>query len=180
MKAESLLARVKSGHSLTSHEIDFVRRALTDKMSDEDPYTLIHVLWKSEDRASRELIAPFLHGDDEMVRRIALQTLTALFPTEEMFDLAVASVNDASKQVRMAGATAVGRLGASLPRRRSEAARLLLERFEQQRGDVEWEAYYEGLLDLTQTPMNRRPLATRALRAGDIDAAVITAARALL
>ena len=118
---------------------------------------------------------------DEMVRRIALQALTALAPSEEVFNLALRMAHDASKYVRMVSATAVGTLGALLPQRAPEAARFLLENLELRRSNAnaEWESYYEGLLDLLQVPQEKRPLATKALSVADIQPDVIAAARSM-
>jgi len=181
MNADSLLMRLKRGERLAEREIDSVRRALADKGTSEDKYTLVHVLWKSGDVQSRDVIKAQLVDADEMVRRIALQAVTELFPDDEAFDLALNSLRDPSQYVRMAAATALGSLGATLPARSAEAARLLLEFFVRRQAEMgpEWEAYYEGLLELMQVPQDRRPLATKTLRAGDIDNAVIASARRL-
>ena len=181
MNVDSLLMRVKSGERLAEREIDSVRRALADDRTAEDKYTLIHVLWKSGDVQSRALIEARLLDADEMVRRIALQAVTELFPDDEAFDFGLNSLRDPSQYVRMSAATALGSLGALLPARSAEAAAHLLEVFEERQVEMgpEWEAYYEGLLELMQVPQNKRPLATRALRAGDIDLTVIASARHL-
>ena len=181
MNAEALLSRVKRGERLTEREHDFVRSALADERTREDKYTLIHVLWKSYDTRSRDLIWAHASDPDEMVRRIALQALTELAPSEEVFNLALRMAHDSSKYVRMVAATAIGTLGALLPQRVAEAARFLLENFErsQSTADSEWESYYEGLLDLVQVPQDRRPLATSQLRRGDIQSEVIATARSL-
>lgn len=181
MNAESLLNRVKAGDRLTERELDVVRRALADERTQEDKYTLIHVLWKSSDSLSRSLIWAHASDSDEMVRRIALQALTELTPSEEVFNLALRMSEDPSKYVRMVAATAIGTLGALLPHRAAEAARCLLENFErcQSDADSEWESYYEGLLDLAQVPQDKRPPATRELRAADIQPEVIATARSL-
>ena len=181
MNAESLLTRVKRGERLTPHELNWVRQSLVERMSDEDKYTLIHVLWKSRDRESEDLIRAHLTDGDEMVRRIALQTLADLFPRDDIFDLAVASLHDPSAYVRMIAASAVGTLGATLVSRAGEAAAVLLQRFERSHidDDPERVAYYDGLLNLMEIPWNIRPLPTRPLRAKDIDTAVIAAAREL-
>jgi hypothetical protein len=181
MNAETLLDRVKRGERLTEREVNFVRSALADERTQEDKYTLIHVLWKVYDARSRALIWPHAADPDEMVRRIALQALTELAPSDEVFNLALRMAEDSSKYVRMVAATAIGTLGALLPRRAAEAARFLLENFELRHSaaDSEWESYYEGLLDLVKMPRDKRPLATRDLRSADIQPEVIAVARSL-
>ena len=181
MKAEGLLTRVKRGERLTERELDFARHALADQNTREDTYTLIHILWKACDTRSRDLIWPYASDPDEMVRRITLQALTELAPSEEVFNLALRMAQDSSKYVRMVSATAIGTLGALLPRRAAEAARFLLENLErgQTTADSEWESYYEGLLDLVQVPQDKRPLVTRDLRSADIEPQVIATARSL-
>ena len=181
MNAQTLLCRVKGGERISERELDFVRRALADQRTHEDKYTLIHVLWKAYDRRSRNLIWTQATDSDEMVRRIALQALTELTPSEEVFNLALRMAQDPSKYVRMVAATAIGTLGALLPQRAAEAARFLLENFERRQAtaDSEWESYYEGLLDLVQVPQDKRPLATRELRSADIQPEVIATARSL-
>ena len=182
MNAETLLDRVKRGDRLTEREVDFVRSALAEVGTPEDKYTLIHVLWKAYDVRSRALILAHATDPDEMVRRIALQALTELAPSDDVFNLALRMAGDSSKYVRMVAATAVGTLGALLPRRTAEAARFLLENFErcQAAADYEWESYYEGLLDLVKAPQDKRPLATRDLRSADIQPEVIATARSLV
>jgi hypothetical protein len=181
MNVDNLLSRVKRGERLTERELDFVRRALADQRTQEDSYTLIHILWKACDARSRDLFWRHATDSDEMVRRIALQALTELAPSEEVFNLARRMAQDPSKYVRMVAAPAIGTLGALLPQRAGEAARFLLENFErrQSNADTEWESYYEGLLDLVQVPQDKRPLATRELRSADIQPEVIATARSL-
>lgn len=181
MNAETLLQRVKGGARLTERELDFVRRTLADERTQEDKYTLIHILWKSHDPPASNQIWAHATDSDEMVRRIALQALTELVPSEDVFNLALRMAEDRSRYVRMVAATTVGTLGAQLPKRAAEAARLLLENFErcQSNADAEWESYYEGLLDLVQVPHDKRPLVTRDLRSSDIQPEVIATARSL-
>jgi hypothetical protein len=181
MNVEALLSRAKGGGRLTSREIAFVRRALRDERTREDKYTLIHVLWRADDTESRDLIWSRASDPDEMVRRIALQALTELAPSDEVFNLALRLAQDPSKYVRMVAATAIGALGALLPRRAAEAARFLLANFErrQSTADAEWESYYEGLLDLLKVPQDGRPPATKDLRSVDIQPELIARARSL-
>jgi HEAT repeat protein len=176
-----LLSRVKQGGQLAVQERDLVRRALADQSTPEDKHTLIHILWKARDAQSGTLIWARVADEDEMVRRIALQALTELTPSAEVFNLALRMAEEPSKYVRMVAATAIGTLGALLPQRTAEAARFLLENFERRQAtaDAEWELYYEGLLDLVQVPQDKRPLATRDLRMADVQPEVIATARSL-
>lgn len=179
MNSDALLSRVKSGQQLTRVELESVRRTLSDPNSRDDKYTLIHILWKAHDTDSWDFISSHTANSDEMVRRISLQALAALFPTGEVFDLALHLSHDPSKYVRMAAATAIGTLGTRLQERTADAARFLLKNFEQSIGTSEWDSYYEGLLTLAQVPEIRRPLATRELDVKDVDPEVIAKVRAL-
>lgn len=67
MNGASLLIRVKRSEQLTKPELDFVRRSLRDGNTQDDTYTLIHVLWKSYDPQSRNLIWAHATDSDEMV-----------------------------------------------------------------------------------------------------------------
>jgi hypothetical protein len=181
MNPEVFLKRVKRGERLTEGELGIVRGALANAGIHEDQYTLIHILWKASDRRSADLIWAHVLDSDEMVRRIALQALSELVPSDQVFELALSMVQDPSKYVRMVAATAIGTLGAVLLNRAPQAGRLLLENLErcQSESSTEWEWYYEGLLELLQVPQDRRPLATRELRSADVNPEVIAAARSL-
>lgn len=181
MNPESLLSRVKEGGRLTERELEAVRGALAEGER-HDKYTLVHVLWKARDSASERLVWACTDDSDEMVRRISLQALSELSPSDDVFCLALRMAEDRSKYVRMVAATTIGVLGASMPRRTPEAARCLLEKFDQHRsaGDPEWEYYYEGLLDLLGVPVQKRHSVNRELRVTDIDAELIGTARSMV
>jgi HEAT repeat protein len=181
MNPESLLNRVKEGNTLTERELEAVRRALAEG-AEHNKYTLVHVLWKAHDPGSKGLILACTDNPDEMVRRIALQALSELLPSDEVFDLALRMTEDGSKYVRMAAATTIGRLGASMSHRTAEAAGFLLRSLEQRQStdDPEWEYYYEGLLDLIQVLHQKRPSVNRELRVTDIDAEAIRIARSMV
>jgi hypothetical protein len=82
----------------------------------------------------------------------------------------------------MAGWSAIGDLGARVDGHRAEAATVLLDAFERLRGhpSPEWESSYEGLLNLTEQPMNNRPMPTRSMQHADVDPEVIALARAMV
>lgn len=180
MDAVSLLKKLQTGGHLDECEIASVRRALSADPT-QDRYTLIHVLWKASDLQSFHLIKQHLIDTDDMVRRIALQTLVDLFPSDDTFDISYRMTHDQSPYVRMVAVVALGGLGASLPHRTSDAVRLLLEGFERllRDHDQEWEYYYEGLLNVTGAPMIDRPSSTRDMSVGDVRSDVISAARRL-
>jgi len=182
MALESLLERAKRGESLTEEERQSVRRELAAQSKGADPYTLIHILWKSRDEHSRSLIGSSITSSDEMVRRIALQALVELWPSDDIFEIACRLlVDDPSGYVRMAAATAVGEMGARFPANASKAAVVLLQVFDALAAaeGPEWEAAYEGLLELLNVPQMARPLATRRLTGAQIDPQIIEAARAV-
>jgi HEAT repeat protein len=182
MNCDALLEKAKKGQTLTDEELSWARQALVAPREACDPYTAIHVLWKTRDRRSRAQIASAVTSADEMVRRIALQALAELWPSEDIHDIAIQLMNqDESKYVRMAAATVVGDLGASLPQRAPRAAFELLKALEASNAPKgpEWESYYEGLLNLLRVPVSARPPATAPLNPRDIDPAVLAAARAL-
>jgi hypothetical protein len=179
---DEFLARVKRGDKLSSTELDDVRNALSAAEASADPYTLIHILWKSGDERSRPLIASSLADRDEMVRKIAIQALAELWPSAEIHEIACQLLlDDPSKYVRMAAATVVGDLGAAIPEQASQSAQILLRAFDgmtSTRGP-EWEAYYEGLLNLLRMPAAARPAATRPLCPEDLDSKIVEKARAM-
>jgi hypothetical protein len=182
MNVNDLLTRTQQGHRLTALELDFVRTALSDSNTAEDTYTLIHILWKARDTEATSLFWKHTRHPDEMVRRIALQALVRLSATNEVLRLAMDMTTDPSVYVRMVAATAVGTIASLRPERASEAAELLLDGFArlQSGGGVEWESYYEGLLELTSAPQGARPLATKDVQMRDVNPAVIEAARRLI
>jgi HEAT repeat protein len=178
----ALLARVKRGDRLSSAELEDVRNELSAARAGADPYTLIHILWKSRDETSRPLVASSIASGDEMVRKIALQALAELWPSPEIHKIACQLLrDDPSKYVRMAAATVVGDLGAAMPERASQSAQVLLGAFDSMtsaRGP-EWEACYEGLLNLLRIPAAARPAAARPLSMSELDPTIVEKARAI-
>lgn len=182
MNLQPLLDRAKSGQPLGGAELLALRDALGSKDSLLDPYTVIHILWKARDQGSRDMLVSSLAHEDELVRRIAVQAVADLWPSDDAFWLICTSFEqDPSKYVRMAAATAIGDLGAAQPTRAPQAAKLLLDGLSRQpREGPEWEACYEGLLNLVQWPVANRPPATEPLKVADFEQCVITAARNLV
>lgn len=182
MSLLSLLERAKNGEALSRTDLESVRSILTRPVDQADPYTALHILWKCRDLESKPLFMASLESADEMVRRLALQALAGLWPSEEIFErIEGMLVSDPSAFVRMAAATCMGDLGAQLATRRSQAARGLLTAFQagERLRDPEWESCYEGLLNLVGVPPSDRPLASRPLAVVDIDARVLAQVRRL-
>jgi hypothetical protein len=186
MDIDRMLYRVTSGERLSERELAFVRGELArGESSAADRYTLVHILWTARDRQSRELLRACIDyglgesGDEGMVRRIAVQALAALWPELDTFSLAEKLLlNDPSVYVRMAAASAVGHLGNAVPSARAQAARLLLRAFNDHAATAgfEWEASYDGLLNLAGVPLHHRPLQTGPLSPNDVRQDVIDAA----
>jgi hypothetical protein len=189
MNVNLLLNRLKNGMSLSTSDIEAVRDALAQSGSNEDPYTLIHLLWKSRDLASERLLKNYLHweshyaDDDGMVRRIALQAVADLWPSEDTFSVVSERLqHDSSGHVRQAAASVMGDLGRSLPSVRKASARILLDRFNSlaPQGGLDWEASYEGLLNLIGVPFDDRPSAARQLRLDDVRRDIVDAAERIV
>jgi HEAT repeats len=178
---ETLLRQVKKGEGVPEQELALIRERLAARVTSQDKYTLLHILWKSHDLKAKDVFVLHLGDGDEMVRRIAVQAFTELWPSEEAFQIARRMLRDPSKHVRMAAASSIGELGAVLRQRTADAAVLLLELFDslQSEGGPEWESYYDGLLNIANVPYSKRPLATRPLSRSDVDEDVIRHARAL-
>jgi hypothetical protein len=184
--ASELLTRIKHGGTITTNELAVVRSRLGGEESLDDPYTLIHILWKAGNVADIPLVKSYLSyrpedpNDEGMVRRIALQALAALDPTTDTFLIAHQMLDDDSKDVRMAAATIVGDLGRAIPALQKQAATALLEHFQRSLPPgAERDAYYDGLLSLLGVPEADRPLPTRALKESDIRREVIERAIAI-
>jgi len=178
---ETLLIRVKKGERIPEQDLALVRERLAAPFTSQDKYTLLHILWKSHDLKAKDVVVLHLGDSDEMVRRIAVQAFTELWPSEEAFQIARRMLHDPSKHVRLAAAASIGELGVELRQRTADAAALLLERFDslQSEGGPEWESYYDGLLTIANVPYGKRPLATRSLHRSEVDEDVIRHARAL-
>jgi hypothetical protein len=166
-----LLDRVKEGHRISDFELAAVRRALTMR-TDDDPYTLLHILGKAGDVSYTPVIEKYLTYaiddplDDGMLRRLAVQILGQWWKLREVFNaVAKSAFDDPSEFVRAAAATALGDLGRAHPDIRAEAARMLLkglDRYGAEDREV-WGSFYEGALTLADIAMNKRPL-----RPGDL------------
>lgn len=114
MNIDELLARAKDGERFDERTLRILRDELSNDDSRVDTYTLVHVLWKAGDVNSTPIIARTTTHADEMVRRIALQALAELEPSERVFELALTMASDSSKYVRMAATRVVGTLRAAL------------------------------------------------------------------
>jgi hypothetical protein len=108
--------------------------------------------------------------------------LAELWPSAEIHETACQLLlKDPSQYVRMTAATVVGELGAAVPARAPQSARVLLRVFDSMASTQgpEWEACYEGLLNLLRIPETARPEATRPLSPGDLDSTIVERARVL-
>jgi hypothetical protein len=85
---ETLLIRVKKGERIPEQDLALVRERLAAPFTSQDKYTLLHILWKSHDLKAKDVVVLHLGDSDEMVRRIAVQAFTELWPSEEAFQIA--------------------------------------------------------------------------------------------
>ncbi len=180
MDPSGLLKRAKAGESLRREELEWIRGELNQQQGRQDPYTLLHILWRSKDLDSVTLFEQALLSSDEMVRRIGVQALGDLVPNEDTFLLTSRLFRrDPSVYVRAAAATAIGDIGARTPALRSRAATILLDVFNSHETarDYDWEASYEGLLNLLRVAPRDRPPSSRPLQPDDVRADVLAKAR---
>lgn len=186
MDLDALLEHAKAGRPLPSADLETLRLQLASPAPAVDPYTLLHILGKAGDRASRTLVEKYLdyglEGDQEiegsdLVRRMAMQVLGRMWGIPEYFAVATHKViHDPSPYVRSAAATIVGYLGARQAQHREQAAALLLEGVQHRDEACVWESCYFGLLELLQVPPKEWPSATRALRPQDVRPEVLATA----
>lgn len=175
MNLDALLEQAKSTGRISPADLRNVRDALRTGDPRYDRYTLLHIIGKADDRESAGLVRSFLQcglddpEDDGMVRRIALHVLGIMWSTADVFDEARRmGEEDPSPFVRMIAASALGHLGAVHVARRRDAAVALLTGFRRTNEEPEVrEAYYFGLLELLQIPMEQRPMPGRSFRASD-------------
>jgi len=57
---EELLARVKRGGRLSDVELSAVRNALESATTDDDPYTLLHIIGKAGDQSLAPVVSRYL------------------------------------------------------------------------------------------------------------------------
>ena len=163
---ESLLDQAKQGGKIPAEALNAIRSQLEMERFEADPYTLIHILGKLDDRQSLSIIKRYLTYDsgeqenDALVRRIALQVLGRMWALPEIFETAIKyAFGDPNSYVRAAAATIVGFLGSRHSELRSKAASALIRGLEQA-GEVDEytrESFYFGLLELFDVPANEWP-----------------------
>jgi HEAT repeat protein len=164
---ESLLEKAKSGLPLGSDVIRAIRAQLSSGQFETDPYTLIHILGKANDKASAPLIRKYLtyHAADSddagMIRKIALQVYGRMFGKSDAFDLAERmAFEDDSPYVRIAAARILGFLGGCNESLRVKSALALLKGFHQ-KADLDLstrESFYFGMLELLSIPAQEWPI----------------------
>lgn len=182
---QELLARVKQGGRLSDSELNAVRSALESGATDEDPYTLLHIIGKAGNQSLAPLVSSYLtvgldnpsdDDEDDMLRRLAIQILGQWWKRREVFEsLAKAAFDDPSPHVRLIAASALGDLGLEHAQLRSRAAALLLKGLEQygkEHREV-WGAFYAGALTLAEVECSKRPLRPSELTPERLDEMVM-------
>lgn len=184
-----MLARVKQGGRLSDAELNVVRVALQSGTTDEDPYTLLHIIGKAGDQRLATLVSRYLavgldstkdgaEEDDgvDMMRRLAIQILGQWWKRKDVFEWAAqAAFRDPSPMVRAMAASTLGDLGLAHAELRDRAAALLLEGLERHAGEQRevWGSFYEGALTLAEVEHSKRPLRPGELRPADVDQMVL-------
>lgn len=180
---EKMLAEVREGRQLTEIEAAEICSLLRDRSGCADPYTLLHILGKGDERGATELILQFVEfgkddpEDDGLVRRIALQILADWWCLEEVFEIAAQmAFSDPSPFVRAVAASAIGRLGHAHHRLRSSAAALLLRGVKDRAEECPevWESFYDGMLELAGVPPAKRPYRSGGLTPEDVDPGILS------
>ena len=189
MDYETLLDEVKAGKRIPTTVLDGIRDQLLNETFEGDPYTLIHILGKCNDRKSVGLIEKYIAYDsdnpeyDGMIRRIALQVYGQMWRMREAFSVArERAFQDPSPYVQAAAATTLGTLGRVYTDLRTEAARLLLDGFSR-REAIEpevWESFHDGLLELFDVPAVEWPNAAKEMTENQIRWDVVAKARELV
>lgn len=164
---ESLLEKAKSGLPLGSDVIRAIRAQLSSGQFETDPYTLIHILGKANDKASAPVIKKYLsyHAADSddagMIRKIALQVYGRMFQKSDAFNVAERmAFEDDSPYVRIAAARILGFLGGCYESLRVKSALALLRGFDQ-KADLDLstrESFYFGMLELLSIPAHEWPI----------------------
>jgi hypothetical protein len=180
---QELLARVKQEGHLSAPELNAVRSALESGTTDEDPYTLLHIIGKAGNQSLAPLVSCYLTvgldnpgGEDDMLRRLAIQILGQWWKRHDAFEsVAKAAFEDPSPFVRSMAASALGDLGLEHPQLRSQAAALLLKGLEgcEEENRHVWRAFYNGALTLAEIEYPNRPPRPNELTLGGLDEKVL-------
>jgi HEAT repeats len=186
---QELLARVKQGGRLSDSELNAVRSALESGTTDEDPYTLLHIIGKTGNQSLAPLISRYLTvglddpSDDDnvaMLRRLAIQILGQWWKRRDVFEaVAKAAFEDPNPHARMMAASTLGDLGLEHPQIRRKAAVLLLKGLEEYgiEDRYVWGAYYSGALTLADVEWSKRPLRPHELTPERLDEMVLNKVR---
>ncbi len=184
-----LLTRVKRGGRLSNLELDAVVSGLESGTTDEDPYTLLHIIGKTGNQSLAPLVRRYLTvglddpSDDDnkdMLRRLAIQILGQWWKRRDVFEsVAKAAFEDRSPHVRMIAASALGDLGLEHPQLRSQAAALLLKGLGGygKEDRYVWGSFYDGALTLAEVEYSRRPLRPEELTPERLDEMVLKKVR---
>ena len=184
---QELLTRVKGGSRLSALELNAVLSALESRTTDEDPYTLLHIIGKAGDQSLAPIVSRYLtvglddpRGTDEnnkdMLRRLSIQILGQWWKRRDVFEtVSKAAFEDPSPHVRMIAASALGDLGLEHPALRSRAASLLLKGLGEYGKDDRyvWGSFYSGALTLSEVEWSRRPLRPYELTPVRLDETVL-------
>jgi HEAT repeat protein len=180
---QELLARVKQEGRLSNSELSAVRSALEAGTTDEDPYTLLHIIGKAGNQSLAPLVTRYLtvglderDDEDDMLRRLAIQILAQWWKRRDVFEsVAKAAFQDPSPHVRSMAASALGDLGLDHPELRSQAAVLLLRGLEGYGKEDRhvWGAFYNGALTLAEVEYSKRPLRPHELTPERLDKMIL-------
>jgi hypothetical protein len=182
---EGLLTRVKRGDRLSDSELGAVRNALESGRTDEDPYTLLHIIGKAGNESLAPLVSRYLTvgldnpSDDDniaMLRRLAIQILGQWWKRRDVFEsVAKAAFEDPNPHPRMMAASTLGDLGLEHRELRREAAALLLKGLEGygKEDRYVWGSFYNGALTLAEMEWSKRPLRPQELTPERLDAVVL-------
>ncbi len=182
---QELLARVKQGGRLSQSELNAVQSALESGTTDEDPYTLLHIIGKTGNQSLAPLVSRYLtvgldHPSDDdniaMLRRLAIQILGQWWKRRDVVEaVAKAAFEDPNPHVRMMAASTLGDLGLEHPQIRRKAAALLLKGLEGYGTEDRhlWGAFYNGALTLADVEYSKRPLRPDELTPERLDEMVL-------
>ena len=161
MDYEQILQSAKQGEAVKPEILDSIRDQLESGRYKADPYTLVYILGVAEDKSSHKILWRLVRtNSDEMIRRIAIETLTSRWGLHEYFPIAIACIKeDSAPEVRDAAAIGIGFLGSRHADLRQRAASVLLSGFESScpHDIVSAESYYCGILELLDIPLDERP-----------------------
>jgi HEAT repeats len=184
-----LLTRVKRGGRLSNVELDAVVSALESKTSDENPYTLLHIIGKTGNQSLAPLVSRYLtvglvdpsdDDNNDMSRRLAIQILGQWWKRRDVFEsVAKAAFEDPSPHVRSMAASTLGDLGLEHAQLRNQAAALLLKGLEAYGKEDRhiWGAFYNGALTLAEVEYSKRPLRPHELTPERLDETVLNKVR---